>query len=264
MSHRVLDYSLGVVALVVCAAVLSGRAQAGYRAPLRPPLIALHDDGSGSFSGSIGGVRATSDGEGYIECYTQTGAPGGCSARGQPTSGGSGMVNVACTTRDANQLKVIRSISSYSRITVFFEGTLCTRILVSNGSPEFPHHLEGEHIVPTPPDPPPSPRELALEAFDRDVYAILNTHCYGCHSSWGDRAGMFDFLYGEPVENRSPTCDGQRLVVHGDPDGSVLVSRLEGTACGSRMPTGGRLSSSDIGAIRHWILCLDPTAEDCP
>lgn len=47
---------------------------------------------------------------------------------------------------------------------------------------------------------------------------------------------------------------GRTRVVPGDPDGSLLVEKLEGApACGSAMPFGSPLSATAMTAIRDWI-----------
>lgn len=87
---------------------------------------------------------------------------------------------------------------------------------------------------------------------------LFATKCGGCHGSSGgltfSGTGAYADLVSAPEKN-SPLCDSELRVNPGDPDNSVLIKRLEGTACGPRMPKGGTpLTTEQIAAIRNWIL----------
>jgi hypothetical protein len=98
------------------------------------------------------------------------------------------------------------------------------------------------------------PREVQVVlqvdlSFDLDVFPIFDTdytgfaRCTGCHVNGGtaprldERTAAYQALL------------GGGLVVPGNPDGSELVCRIEGTACGDAMP----LPAQQIAIIRAWI-----------
>ncbi len=90
---------------------------------------------------------------------------------------------------------------------------------------------------------------------------------------YGDFGGSPEFLAARTIIGQS--CNGchayhtqteaelkaQNLLVGGDPDNSSIYYRLVGSAgaMGPKdMPQGGALSSSDLQAIRAWILSVSP------
>ncbi len=96
--------------------------------------------------------------------------------------------------------------------------------------------------------------------FGRDVQPIFRS-CLtlACHE--GQRAtGAFSlepgWAYGAllaGVGRRGP-CAGRRLVVPGDPDGSVLVARIGGGTCGAPMPLGAvALPPAEVDVLRAWV-----------
>ena len=85
--------------------------------------------------------------------------------------------------------------------------------------------------------------EAPKALFARDVQPILKAHCVSCHSG-AKAAGGLDLS--EPKAM-------MRAVAKGDPDGSLLVQRIEGHG-GPRMPEGfGPLPAAKVRAIRDWI-----------
>lgn len=97
-----------------------------------------------------------------------------------------------------------------------------------------------------------------LVSFGNDIQPIFTNNCVsaGCHPGGGApfslRSGdSYDRLVN--VDATTGPCAGIKRVVPGNPDGSALVKRLEGT-CGTQMPIGGSpLPPSDIQRIRTWI-----------
>lgn len=60
------------------------------------------------------------------------------------------------------------------------------------------------------------------------------------------------------VQTASATCALTFRVAPGDPDGSVVIRRLEGT-CESQMPLGGPfLSGAEISQFRQWVAAGAP------
>lgn len=99
---------------------------------------------------------------------------------------------------------------------------------------------------------------------ERDAHAILVASCTEttCHNAQDkalgldlETAGIGSRLKGTPTL----TCNSQALVVPGDPDGSILYSKLfDAPPCGSRMPLGQpALFDEDIEVIRVWIAGMD-------
>lgn len=95
-----------------------------------------------------------------------------------------------------------------------------------------------------------------------DVYAIFAMRCgggmSGCHVM-GMAAGLLmpdaRAAYDHLVGIASMKCAGEKRVVSGDADGSVLVQALEGSAsCVKAMPLGrDPLSASEMAMVRAWI-----------
>lgn len=82
----------------------------------------------------------------------------------------------------------------------------------------------------------------------------------GCHSGASPAAGM-DLssavqVYANWVnvmQTASSTCGLTFRVVPGNPDGSVVIHRLEGT-CESQMPIGGPfLTGDELSQFRQWV-----------
>ena len=112
--------------------------------------------------------------------------------------------------------------------------------------------------------PPPPPGGTA-PTFTT-VFAALGQSCSGfaCHAGGffpaggldlGSRAAAYTALLA-PAAGGS--CPGDRVLA-GDPDGSILVQRLEGSGCGTRMPQNGApLSAQTLQLIRAWIAAGAP------
>jgi hypothetical protein len=91
---------------------------------------------------------------------------------------------------------------------------------------------------------------------------IFEAHCGGsiCHGDGQSPASDLD-LISPGIEGRvalapSDECEGgERLVVPGAPDESVLYWKITGppSGCGDPMPVLGRLAPSEISCIRAWI-----------
>jgi hypothetical protein len=108
------------------------------------------------------------------------------------------------------------------------------------------------------------------------VAAIFEDSCGtgACHGGDDPQEGLLlvdvdpSALVGAPALG----CDGETLVVAGDPAASHLVAKLEGThdgACGDPMPPlGARLAPEDLACIEGWIRtagsATPPTADGGP
>jgi len=93
---------------------------------------------------------------------------------------------------------------------------------------------------------------------------VFTPTCIGCHSGANAPQGL-QLTAGNSAANlinvpapRDPT---QIRVIPGNPDGSLLIQKLEGTATlGARMPLGQPpLDPSTIAVIRQWITNGAPT-----
>jgi len=102
-----------------------------------------------------------------------------------------------------------------------------------------------------------------------DVEAdVLAVRCAGvvCHSPGDAPPGGVDLVSPGVAERvvgvDSPGCDGEVLVVPGDPDASLLVRKLgSDPPCGSRMPLTGQLGPGEETCIRDWIETITPGGE---
>jgi mono/diheme cytochrome c family protein len=89
--------------------------------------------------------------------------------------------------------------------------------------------------------------------YDTDIAPILSANCASCHN-----AGQNSFnssSYDAVMSSRSPSTRYDALhVIPGNADQSPLVDKIEpNPQYGTRMPTGGSLSDSEIALIRRWI-----------
>jgi hypothetical protein len=90
-----------------------------------------------------------------------------------------------------------------------------------------------------------------------DVPAQLAQRCGsdGCHGG-AQLSANLDLKtagVGARLLDKPAQCGGV-LASQAAPDDSVLVKKLRGTTCGSRMPIGGQpFSSAEVACIRTWI-----------
>jgi hypothetical protein len=104
-----------------------------------------------------------------------------------------------------------------------------------------------------------------------DVYSII--HCGGCTLCHGGQANLsftdgksaaYEALVGsDPLGKPAATategggmCAGQRRVVPGMPDQSLLLAKVAGTqTCGTPMPpSGATFTATQLERIRSWIV----------
>ncbi len=108
--------------------------------------------------------------------------------------------------------------------------------------------------------------EPTFSSIQREIFestdAAGRTACVACHTNVGrNPAGGLNLLaagsYSALVNTPSVTNPGLIRVVPGDPDGSILIRKLEGTpgTAGRRMPFNGPpfLTPGQILIIRRWI-----------
>ncbi len=80
-----------------------------------------------------------------------------------------------------------------------------------------------------------------------DVLGVLQDNCSVCHGSLGGWSAA-------DHESVVSSGDNGPAIIAGDPDGSVLVQKLNGTQTfGTIMPPDGRLPEADIQLIIDWI-----------
>jgi hypothetical protein len=94
-----------------------------------------------------------------------------------------------------------------------------------------------------------------------EVYSIIMMKCgggsFGCHVTGS--SGMLNMnskmmAFTNLVGVDSEECDGEKRVIAGDADNSLIIKALEGTACIDQMPDGrDPLSEDEIATIREWI-----------
>lgn len=100
---------------------------------------------------------------------------------------------------------------------------------------------------------------VASGATFTEVYSIIMTGC-GCHAmgSGGLNTGSKMAAYMNLVGVDSGACSGEKRVVAGDPENSVLMHALDQTMLGScRVPAmprnAAKLGQADLDKVRSWI-----------
>jgi hypothetical protein len=110
--------------------------------------------------------------------------------------------------------------------------------------------------------PPITGLQPTLASIQDNVFTPL---CTGCHSGANAPQGL-DLSAGQSASHlinvQAPRDPTQIRVIPGNPGGSLLIQKLEGTSnLGVRMPRGGPyLDQSSINVIRQWITAGAPTA----
>ncbi len=114
-----------------------------------------------------------------------------------------------------------------------------------------------------PPTMTPDPEDPNMISFARDVQPILDARCVSCHQTGGfaNVAGIplrltSDFAVDDLLTRNSDQDASLRMVIPGDPDASLLVTKIEAgpQPFGSRMPLfGAALSDTQMRTIRAWI-----------
>lgn len=96
-------------------------------------------------------------------------------------------------------------------------------------------------------------------SFKADVQPILDENCVACHQSGSPAQGLaLEDGKSWKALVRAPSRESKlMLVAPGDPDGSYVVHKLEGTqghlGAGAQMPLGDPISPAKVAIIRHWI-----------
>jgi hypothetical protein len=109
-----------------------------------------------------------------------------------------------------------------------------------------------------PPAPPPAGLQPTLASIQDNVFTPSCAKS-GCHTGAGAQAGLRldpGFSWASLLMVSSQDMSLTR-VIPGNPDGSFLIQKLEGTAMlGGQMPADGPpfLQQSTIIVIRQWIL----------
>lgn len=112
-----------------------------------------------------------------------------------------------------------------------------------------------EEPTETPTEEEPTEEEPTNEPtpFDRVATEVLGATCSSqyCHGGWSD----------DLVEHTGTgLCDGQPLVVPGDPEASLLWRKVAPgvEVCGNKMPGPQGLPPEQAELIRTWILGMSP------
>ena len=102
---------------------------------------------------------------------------------------------------------------------------------------------------------------VTVPHYSADVQSVFAAPpCTGCHGSSGGLNLSAATSYAALVNNNTnnAACSSLLRVAPGDPDNSTLVRKIEGTACGARMPRNNpTFFDSNPGMIirvRSWIL----------
>lgn len=96
--------------------------------------------------------------------------------------------------------------------------------------------------------------------FERDIQSIFTPNC-SCHQGAFPSAGMnlsAGKAYSNIVNVTATACSPLKRILPGFPDDSVLVRKISGTTCGSRMPFSNPnffvQNPGLITRIRSWVL----------
>ncbi|NOK16539.1 cadherin repeat domain-containing protein [Corallococcus carmarthensis] len=100
---------------------------------------------------------------------------------------------------------------------------------------------------------------VSVPRYGADVQSVWSSvQCTGCHGKAGNLSLAADTSHASLINVTAKACGTLHRVAPGDPDNSALVRKLEGTACGDRMPTGKpEYFDQHPGLnvlIRSWIL----------
>ena len=109
--------------------------------------------------------------------------------------------------------------------------------------------------------PPITGLQPTLASIQDNVFTPI---CTKCHTGAGAPQGLAldpGASAGNLINVPAPRDPSQIRVIPGNPDGSLLIHKLEGTqTLGQRMPLGGPfLDQSTINVIRQWITAGAPT-----
>jgi hypothetical protein len=115
----------------------------------------------------------------------------------------------------------------------------------------------------------PEPSFTATTCDLTKVREIFRGSCAdtACHDS-SSSAGDLDLTIADPgaalVDRAASLCEGEALVVAGEPDSSLLWNKIMGTtACGEKMPIGGDLDFADANCLHGWIVSLGSGIVEC-
>ena len=96
-----------------------------------------------------------------------------------------------------------------------------------------------------------SPSARDVQFFESKVRPLLVKHCYGCHSTEGDR-----IRGGLVLDSRDGWKAGGisgPAIVPGDPDASLLIEAVRGNDPEFLMPPKTRLKDSEIAILEEWV-----------
>lgn len=100
----------------------------------------------------------------------------------------------------------------------------------------------------------------------RDSIFLPTCATQGCHDTGTAAAGL-DLFISDPsslVGRPSGSCDGEILVVAGDPGASFLIAKLgDAPGCGGSMPPGQSLPGEEIACLETWIGQVETSCETC-
>lgn len=105
--------------------------------------------------------------------------------------------------------------------------------------------------------------QVTVPSYATHIQPIWTQACTSCHDSTAPSGGL-NLLQGSSyaalvnVNGNNATCSTLRRVRPGQPDNSLLVRKISGTACGNRMPRNDATffdtNPGLVTRIRSWIL----------
>ncbi|WP_257446130.1 PKD domain-containing protein [Archangium lipolyticum] len=113
--------------------------------------------------------------------------------------------------------------------------------------------------------------QVAIPSYANDIQPIWNAQCTSCHNSSSGTRGGLNLDAGKSYASIVNTngaggfpagCGATVRVVPNQPDNSLVVKKINGTACGSRMPPSNPAyfdeHPGELTRIRSWILAGAP------
>ncbi|MDC0715096.1 Ig-like domain-containing protein [Stigmatella sp. ncwal1] len=102
---------------------------------------------------------------------------------------------------------------------------------------------------------------VTVPLYGNDIQPVWsNASCLGCHGASGNLSLASGSSYSNLVNVNAgnATCNTLKRVTPNDPDNSELIRKMEGTACGNRMPRNNPAyfdnNPGQLVRVRSWIL----------
>lgn len=113
--------------------------------------------------------------------------------------------------------------------------------------------------VPFGPPEEQKPPAAELPTTDEISSQFFDVHCTGCHGENSTPPNLERNGLESLVGTVSPGYAPRLLVVAGDPESSVVYTKVAGLGPGASMPLGASLDDDEIDFLARWIRSLEPS-----